>query len=86
MPFKARLLMGPVRMYRIYGTFPYAWLFHILLTLLGSYYLIETNHTVHDYSREQRIAFFKYFLKDDIEADEFFYDRIKPFYDIEEFS
>ena len=86
MPFKARLLMGPVRMYRIYGTFPFAWLFHILLTLLTSYQLIYTNHLVHDYSREQRIAFFKFIQNDDIEADEFFYDRITPFYSLDDFS
>lgn len=84
LPFKARLLMGPVRMYRTYNLFPWAFLFHVLLVALVSFEAILINVTTHAYSREARISFFYFMLNKDIGANDFFYDRNVAFYNIDD--
>lgn len=76
--------MGPVRMYRTYNLFPWAFLFHVLLVALVSFEAILINVTTHAYSREARISFFYFMLNKDIGANDFFYDRNVAFYNIED--
>ena len=76
--------MGPVRMYRTYNLFPWAFLFHLLLVALISFEVIIINVTTHAYSRDTRISFFYFMLNKDIGANDFFYDRNRAFYSIDD--
>ena len=67
--------MGPVRMYRTYNLFPWAFLIHLLLVASMSFEVIYINRTTHLYSRDTRISFFYYMLNPDIGVNDYFYDR-----------
>jgi hypothetical protein len=84
LPFKARLLMGPVRMYRTYNLFPWAFLFHILLVVFTSFEVIYINRSTHMYSRDARISLFYFMLNKDIGVNDFFYDRNVAYYSIDD--
>ena len=56
----------------------------MLLVVLCSTQLLDKNRQTNDYSRVQRIGFFRRFLNPDIGVDDVFYDRNLALYDVDE--
>lgn len=59
-------------------------LIHLMLVILCSLAVVNHSWELTDYSRSTQIAFFRKFLDDGIGVDDFFYDRNKALYGIDE--
>jgi len=59
-------------------------LFHIIVVFAAMYQLFSISNSLHIYSREQRLAFFRLFLDPELEVNDFFYDRNRAYYQVDE--
>ena len=86
MTFKSRVLLGPLKKYKIFGRFPLEFMLHILLVLFTSTQLLVLNKTNNVYSVAQRIAFYKIFLDEEFDLSEVNLERYKDLSTVSEMA
>ena len=79
-PFSARILLGPMKKYFMYGVFPWTMLLHLTLVFLASYQLIHTNGQIKDYQRAEQDTFDRQFIATERDFDDLAPIWIKPYY------
>ena len=75
MPIKAHMVLTHIEKYSLFGKFPWAVLFHIILLILDSIWLIKLNNISALYIQHQEILWYNQFMNPGMDVEDLWIDR-----------